>query len=125
MTTRFDNLSDDDVRSLIDQTAAVLAVLDEELRTRLLAACPVKVGEAYKIGPHPDYPHIPGQFQGRTLLVSSLVVTAPKAYRSPKSALVVLAHGRLNMPRSRAGDGYSLRHQVVTASRLIIEEEKS
>lgn len=114
MTSRFDNLSTEELaRRHIEALAEHIAIRDA-LCARLKSECPVEVGKVYLIGPG-------RRFAGRKMKVTGIVPSAPHVFGLRSSPSVgdcfALAEGRLD-GRSKAGDGFTLKHQQVRADRL-------
>ena len=129
MTDRFDNLPTDELATREAAARAELAELEEALKARLIAECPVKIGKAYKIGAPTDriWPWMK-KYAGRIMWVRYLAVKRDVTGLHP-GPWAVAAQGPLLRPTVSeirygwAGGRYTSVHPDVLASRLDLSTE--
>lgn len=110
---RFDNLSTAELARRHTEALAEHVEIRDALWKRLVDECPIEVGKAYRIKA--------GRFAGRKMLVNSVGAVFPSVMGTRSSPSTgeafARAEGRLD-GKSKAGDGWTLRHQVVRADQL-------
>jgi hypothetical protein len=129
VTSRFDNLSADEMlarhRELVDEKIA----LEAAIKDRLVAECPVKIGKTYLIG-KPDGRVWPWavRYKARRIFVRHILADWSNYY--PDKPWKVFASGPLERPsisptrNGHCGGRYTSTHQQVLASRLELETER-
>lgn len=120
MTDRFDNLSMDQLREALSESRAETKAIEDALVARLEAACPVRVGEIYKVRVDPDQSYSwLRRLSGRTVQVCfisahrcGIGTDAPVELRvSVRPKLI----GKKDTPTS---DGFGRKHHWLDPSRL-------
>lgn len=113
---RFDNIATAELLAREIQERADLELLQQAIRARLIAESGIVVGRVYRVAD--DGRHL----AGRRIWVEG--VNAGMRGPIRREEFYCFAWGRMN-GKSSAGDGWTIKRQNVTASRLTLEEPES